>query len=391
MRINRVTIVVLDSAGVGALPDADRYGDAGANTIGNISRVRKLHLPNMAKMGLGNIIEINGVPPAKRPTGAFGKMAEMSKGKDTTTGHWEIAGIILDKPFPTYPEGFPTEIINAFETKIGRKVLGNKVASGTEIIRELGPQHIKTGYPIVYTSADSVFQIAAHEEVIPIEELYHYCRLAREILVGEHAVGRVIARPFVGVEGNFQRTANRRDFSLEPPGPTLLDLLKEKGYRVAGVGKIEDIFNGRGLTEAVHTKDNTDGVDKTIDFLKQDFNGLIFTNLVEFDSSYGHRNDIEGYAQALEDFDRRVPEILEYISPGQLLVITADHGCDPAFPGTDHTREHVPILIYGPGVYTGTDLGTRRSFADLGATVADIFGLETENGQSFKEYLLKED
>lgn len=391
MEIKRITIIVLDSVGAGALPDADKYGDMGANTLGNISRKAAIKLPNLAKLGLGNLMELVGIPPVKWPKAAFGKMAELSRGKDTTTGHWEISGVILEQPFPTFPEGFPEEIIKPFQEAIGRSILGNKVASGTEIIKELGPEHIKTGYPIVYTSADSVFQIAAHEEVIPLAELYRYCRIARGLLKGPYNVGRVIARPFIGEPGNFQRTSNRRDFSVKPPHATLLDIMKEKGYQVIGVGKIEDIFSGQGLTQAVHTKNNMDGVDQTIKFLQQQSTGLIFTNLVEFDSTYGHRNDISGYARALEEFDRRLPEITDLISKDQLLVITADHGCDPTTPGTDHTREHVPLLIYGPSVEAGIDLGTRRSFADLGATVADIFGLDIEAGESFKEYLLKED
>lgn len=384
----KVTIIVLDSVGAGALPDAAEFGDEGVDTLGHIAAVTDLHLPNLQQLGLGNLHSIRGVEPVPAPRAAFGKMAEKSRGKDTTTGHWEICGLILDKPFPTYPNGFPPDLIAAFERAIGRRVLGNKVASGTAIIEELGAEHMRTGYPIVYTSADSVFQVAAHEEVIPLDELYRICAIARELLTGPHAVARVIARPFVGRPGNFRRTYNRRDFSLAPPAPTLLDKLKEAGYAVVGIGKIEDIFAGRGLTQAVHTEGNMDGVDKTLDFMGKDMEGLIFTNLVDYDSLYGHRNDPEGYARALMDFDRRVPELLAALSPGDLLVITADHGCDPVSPGTDHTREYVPLLVYGSRVKAGYNLGIRETFADLGATVAEIFGVSLPVGRSFAGEIL---
>ena len=383
-KIDSVTIIIIDSVGAGELPDADLYGDAGSNTLGNMSRaVGGLKLPNLQKLGLGNIIEIAGVPPAEPSLGAFGKMGEASAGKDTTTGHWEISGVKLDKPFPVFPNGFPLEIIAEFESRIGRKTLANEVASGTEIMSRLGEEHMKTGYPIVYTSADSVFQIAAHEEVIPLQELYRMCRTAREMLIGQYAVGRVIARPFVGRPGEFKRTSNRHDFSLEPPRATVLDMLKEKGRAVLGVGKINDIFAGRGLTETVHTENNMDGVDKTINFIKQDKKGLVFTNLVDFDSVFGHRNDPSGYADALAEFDRRLPEILELINDSRLLIITADHGCDPTTVSTDHSREYVPLLVYGSKVRNGVNLGTRKTFADIAATLAEIFDLDFHDATSF--------
>lgn len=370
----RVMLIVLDSVGVGALPDAHLYGDEGSNTLGNIARRVKLALPNLGKLGLGNIVPIEGIAPAAAPLGAFGKMAELSPGKDTTTGHWEMAGIVLEKPFPIYPEGFPEEIINAFEERTGRKVLGNKPASGTVIIEELGAEHLVTGKPIVYTSADSVFQIAAHEEVIPLEELYEMCRVAREILQGEHAVGRVIARPFVGTPGNFQRTANRHDYSIEPPSPTMLELIKDRGLEVVGIGKIGDIYSGKGLTQSIPTKGNADGIDRTLAAWQSVKAGLVFTNLVDYDMKYGHRNDVEGYAAALEEFDGRLPEIMGQLNEEDLLIITADHGCDPTMPGTDHTREYVPLLIYGDKVKAGTGVGIRKTFADVGATVTGYLG-----------------
>ncbi|PKM80115.1 MAG: phosphopentomutase [Firmicutes bacterium HGW-Firmicutes-14] len=384
-----VILIVIDSLGAGELPDAEKYGDKGSNTLGNTARaVGGLNLPNLQKLGLGNIIRVQGVPPADKPLAAYGKMAEVSAGKDTTTGHWEISGVILDKPFPVFPHGFPAEIIDEFEKRTGRKTLGNEVASGTEIIARLGEEHMKTGYPIVYTSADSVFQIAAHEEVIPLEELYGICRTARQMLTGEYAVGRVIARPFVGRPGAFRRTPNRHDFSLEPPGETLLDRLKEAGLAVMAVGKIEDIFAGRGITDAVHTKSNMDGVDKTLECIRQDKRGLVFTNLVDFDSSFGHRNDPGGYAAALEELDARIPEITGLITEERLLIITADHGCDPTTSSTDHSREYVPLLVYGPKSGAGINLGIRNSFSDVAATIAEIFGIKTETGTSFFGQLL---
>ncbi|MDK2793736.1 MAG: phosphopentomutase [Caldanaerobacter sp.] len=343
--LQRVILIVLDSVGVGELPDAYKFGDEGTNTLGHVVEKTGIKLPTMEKLGLGNIIPLKTVAPNPNAIGAYGKMAEKSAGKDTTTGHWEIAGLIVEKPFPTYPEGFPKEIIEEFEKRIGRKVLGNKPASGTEIIKELGEEHIKTGYPTVYTSADSVFQIAAHEEVIPLEELYRMCEIAREILKGDHAVGRVIARPFIGSPGNFVRTANRKDFSLKPFGPTVLDMLKEAGYQVYAVGKIEDIFAGQGITDSIHTGNNDEGITATIEAMDAVKKGIIFTNLVDFDMVYGHRNDVNGYAKALKHFDERLPEIMLRLKEEDLLIITADHGCDPTTPGTDHTREYVPLLV----------------------------------------------
>ncbi|WP_173297542.1 phosphopentomutase [Thermanaeromonas sp. C210] len=383
----RVVLIVLDSVGVGALPDADQYGDEGSNTLGHIAESVPLRLPNLARMGIGNIIPLRGIEAVDRPLAAYGKMGARAPGKDTTTGHWELAGLILERPFPVYPEGFPEEVIRAFEEAIGRKVLGNKPASGTAIIEELGEEHMRTGYPIVYTSADSVFQIAAHEEVIPVEELYRYCRLARELLKGEHSVGRVIARPFVGEPGHFIRTDRRQDFSLEPPGPTLLDILSENGLPVLAVGKIKDIFAGRGITRWIHTHDNMDGIDKTCKFLRESSHGLIFTNLVDFDMLYGHRNDVEGYAAALEAVDRRLPEVMEGLDEKDVLVITADHGCDPTTPSTDHSREYVPLLIYGRRIRP-VNVGLRFTLADLAATVADLLGVNyTLAGESFAELL----
>lgn len=388
----RVMLIVLDSVGVGALPDAHLYGDEGSNTLGNIAKQVKLALPNLRKLGLGNIVPLEGIPPVPVPVGAYGKMEELSPGKDTTTGHWEMAGIVLDRPFPLYPNGFPEEIIDAFESRIGRKVLGNKAASGTVIIEELGAEHMATGSPIVYTSADSVFQIAAHEEVIPLEELYQMCRVAREILQGEHGVGRVIARPFVGVPGSFQRTPNRQDFSIIPPSPTMLDLIERQGLEVIGIGKIRDIFAGKGLTGSIPTKSNTDGIDKTIAAWQSLKAGLVFTNLVDYDMKYGHRNDVEGYARALEEFDSRLPEIMDQLQEDDLLIITADHGCDPTFPGTDHTREYVPLLVLGAKVKADVNLGIRRSFADVGATVSDYLGAGTPpNGTSMLPEIIDSD
>jgi phosphopentomutase len=373
----RVTLIVLDSVGVGELPDAERYGDAGSDTLANTAQaVGGLRLPNLQRLGLGNIHAILGIPPEAAPQGAYGRMAELSAGKDTTIGHWEIAGVVSPKPLPTYPHGFPPGVIAEYERRIGRKTLGNYPASGTVIIDELGPEHVRTGYPIVYTSADSVFQVAAHEEVIPIEELYRICRIAREMLTGEHNVGRVIARPFVGPPGAFQRTDRRRDFSAPPPQRTLLDHVVQAGQMVWAVGKIEDIFAGQGISHAVHTHDNADGVDQTLEALRQAGHGLIFTNLVDFDMLYGHRNNAPGYAAALQAVDARVPELLGALRGDDVLVFTADHGCDPTTPSTDHSREYVPLLVYGQSVRPGVDLDTRASFADLGATIAEWLGLE---------------
>jgi phosphopentomutase len=391
MDVKKVVLIILDSLGVGALPDADKYGDEGSNTLLHVAQaVGGLNIPNLEKLGLGKIIEVPNLKKDIAARGAFGKMKEQSAGKDTTTGHWEIMGIIMDKPFPTYPNGFPDEVIQPFEKRIGKKVLGNKVASGTKIIEELGKIHIETGRPIVYTSADSVFQIAAHEEVIPVEKLYEYCEIAREILKGPHAVGRVIARPFVGEPGNFKRTANRHDFSLSPIKTTVLDLIKKKKLSVTGIGKIGDIFAKRGLTEIIHTKNNMDGVDKTIVTMKKKQQGLIFTNLVDYDQRYGHRNDPEGYAKAIKDFDERLPEIIESLHDNDVLIISADHGCDPTTDSTDHSREYVPLMIYGNPIKSDVDVGVRETFADLGATIADLLKCEyPASGTSMVEQILR--
>jgi phosphopentomutase len=383
--IQRVVLVILDSVGAGALPDADRFGDEGSDTLGNTARaVGGLHLPNLQKLGLGNIHPILGVPPEPAPLAAYGRMAEQSAAKDTTIGHWEIAGLVSPEPLPTYPNGFPAELIAEYERRIGRKTLGNYPASGTVIIEELGPEHIRTGSPIVYTSADSVFQVAAHEQVIPIEELYRICGIARQMLKGEHNVGRVIARPFIGLPGAFQRTDRRRDFSTPPPDDTLLDHVLQAGQSVWAVGKIEDIFAGQGISDAVHTHDNMDGVDQTLAAMREAGPGLIFTNLVDFDMVYGHRNNAAGYAAALQAVDGRVPELLEALRPDDVLVFTADHGCDPTTPSTDHSREYVPLLVYGVRMRGGVDLGTRSTFADLGATIAEWLGLSPlPSGRSF--------
>ena len=383
--MKRVIILVLDSVGLGELPDAYKYNDEGSNTLGNIAKaVDGFKLPNLQMLGLGNIDNIVGYAREDNPIGSYGRMKEKSNGKDTTTGHWEMTGIVLDKPFPTYPNGFPKELIDKFEKAIGTKVLGNYPASGTVIINELGDSHVKTGYPIVYTSADSVFQIAAHEEVIPIDKLYEMCQIARDMLKGEHAVGRVIARPFIGKSGNYTRTTNRHDFSLDPVRRTVLDACVDKGFRVKGVGKIQDIFNKKGITDTVHTKDNMDGVDKTIDYMNEEFDGVIFTNLVDFDMQFGHRNDILGYANALTLLDNRIPEILENLKDGDILIITADHGCDPTVKGTDHTREYVPLLVFGNKLKKGINLGTRDGFIDLAETISEYLSLgETFGGKSF--------
>lgn len=384
MKVKRVLLLVLDSVGVGELPDAGDYGDTGSNTLGNTARaVGGLKLPHLERLGLGNIIDVEGVPPAVRPEASYGRMEEQSMGKDTTIGHWEMAGLILKHPFPVYPKGFPPALIKSFEQKISRLTLGNKVASGTAIIDELGAKHMETGDPIVYTSADSVFQVAAHEDVIPIEELYRICRIAREMLAGEHAVGRVIARPFVGNPGSFRRTANRHDFSLKPPGKTVLDLLKENNIPVTAVGKITDIFDGEGITTTVTCRGNTDCTDQTLQLVHSGIEGLIFINLVDFDMLYGHRNDPRGYADALEELDRRLPELLELLGESDVLIITADHGCDPTTVSTDHSREYVPLLVYGDTVLGGVNLGVRETFADVAATVADIFGFGFNVGKSF--------
>lgn len=383
--MKRAILVVLDSVGIGEMPDADQYGDVGSNTLGNIAdQVGGMEIPHLEKLGLGNIAPLKGVAVMDTPEGAFGKSAELSVGKDTVTGHWEMSGVILEKPLNTYPEGFSKEIMDAFESKIGRKTLGNVVASGTEIIERLGDEHVKTGYPIIYTSANSVFQIAAHEGVIPLDELYRYCEVAREMLVGDWQVGRVIARPFVGEDGVYTRTENRKDFALDPFNKTILEYVKEAGQNVMCVGKISDVFNNIGVTHSVHTKNNMQGVDETLKFMKEDLGGLLWTNLVDFDMKYGHRNDYVGYYNAIKEFDERLPEILETMTEDDILILTADHGCDPTTPSTDHSREYIPILVYGKNVKPGANLGVRRTFSDIGKTVLEYLGVQNDlYGESF--------
>ncbi len=377
--MKRVILTVLDGVGVGYLPDAASYGDVGANTLGHVVAAASPSLPNLAKIGLGHI-DSAGYPAFENAKGAYGKAMERSPGKDTTTGHWEMTGVTLKQPFPTYPNGFPKEVMDAFESAIGTKTLGNKPASGTEILVELGEEHLKTGYPIVYTSADSVFQIACHEDVYPPQKLYEMCETARRILTGSHAVGRVIARPFAGVPGNFTRTPRRRDFSIDPTGETLLDAVKAAGMQVMGVGKIEDIFNHRGLTKSNHAAGNPACIEAMLDFMREDFSGLLFTNLVDTDMVYGHRNDPVGYAQALSYFDAKLNEVFSLMGPEDLLIITADHGVDPTFPGTDHTREHVPILCWHKGMKKLVNLGVRETYADIAATAAEYLGLPQRFG-----------
>ncbi len=379
---NRVVLVVLDSVGIGEMPDAADYGDAGADTLGHTLGSRDVHIPNLRALGLANITKLP-VEPVPAPLGAFGRAATESRGKDTTTGHWEMSGIITSDPFPTYSNGFPPRVIEAFERAIGRKVLGNKPASGTEIIKELGEEHVRTGRPIVYTSADSVFQIAAHEQVVGLDQLYQWSEIARRQLTGRDQVGRVIARPFVGEPGNFRRTEARRDYAIDPPEETLLDRIKSKGLDVAAVGKIGSIFCHRGTTEELAAGNNNASVDQTLRALDQTRGGLIFTNLVDFDMLYGHRNDVEGYARALEQFDARLPEIEQAMQKDDLLIISADHGCDPGDISTDHTREYVPILAWGPRARRNVNLGTRSSLADIGRTIAENFGVELQAGRSF--------
>jgi phosphopentomutase len=385
----RVIWIVLDSVGIGPLPDAADYGDVGRNTLGHIAESRPLQIPMLVKMGLANIAPLKHLPPTAAPIGAFGKGATHSPGKDTTTGHWEMAGIWLDQAFPVYPHGFPREIIDAFEKQIGRGTIGNKPASGTEIIKELGEEHVRTGKPIVYTSGDSVFQIATHEDVIPIAELYRMCEIARKILDGPNRVGRVIARPFTGPAGNFVRTTRRHDYAVEPPKPMLLDVLKERSVPVFGVGKIHDIYNGRGVEDYVTTTGNADGMQKLSAAAREKKRGLLFCNLVDFDMLYGHRKDVEGFAKSLEEFDSVLAEFLKQLSPSDLLIITADHGCDPdlRWKTTDHSREYVPILAYTPKNSSGTNLGTRDTLADMGQTIATNFGAAIPHGSSFLNLL----
>lgn len=381
----RVLLIVLDSVGIGALPDAGQYGDEGSNTLGNVAKaVGGLSLPVLEGMGLANIVEVSGLSPMESPLANYGKMAEAAPGKDTITGHWEMAGVIISEPFRTYPRGFPPALIDGFSRRIGRGVLGNVVASGTEIIDALGREHMATGKPIVYTSADSVFQVAAHEEVIPLEEQYGICQVARELLLGEDKVARVIARPFLGEPGAFVRTGNRRDYALEPERPTVLDALAEQGRTVISVGKIWDIFSGRGIAQAHKTLDNRHGIETILAVLAGGKGDLIFANLVDFDMLFGHRNNAQGYARALEEVDAGLGRVVRAMAADDILIITADHGCDPTFPGTDHTREYVPLLVYGPGLKAGVNLGTRPTFADIAATLADLLGIVyTGPGVSF--------
>jgi phosphopentomutase len=380
----RIIWIVLDSVGIGEMPDAAAWGDAGSDTLGNIARQRKLHLPNLTRFGLANIRAIEGLAPAAQPAAAYGRCALASPGKDTTTGHWEMTGILLEKPFPTFLNGFPPAIIDAFETAIGRKSIGNKAASGTEIIAELGAEHLRTGSPIVYTSADSVFQIAAHEDIIPLPELYRICEIARSLLRGPNEVGRVIARPFIGSPGHFTRTANRHDYAVPPPQGMLLDQLAGQGTAVYSVGKIFDVFLGRGIAHQVKTKTNADGMAKILEAMQTQHDGLIYTNLVDFDMLYGHRNDVEGYARALEETDQWLPQLEAAAQPGDLILLTADHGCDPTTPSTDHSREYVPVLALGG---RAVNLGTRATLADMGQTIAANFGTHILAGTSFLEQI----
>ncbi len=381
----RIIWIVLDSVGIGELPDAADYGDAGRNTLGHIAESRPLDIPNLVRLGLANIATLRYVPSASSPLGAYGKGATRSPGKDTTTGHWEMAGVWLEQAFPVYKNGFPKDLIEEFEKLIGKKTLGNKPASGTEIIKELGEEHVRTGKPIVYTSGDSVFQIAAHEDIIPVAELYRMCEIARKLLDGPHRVGRVIARPFTGKPGNFVRTSRRHDYAVDPPKPMLMDVLAERKVRVFGIGKIHDIYNGRGVEEYVTTKNNADGMEKLTAAVSERKSGLIFANLVDFDMLYGHRKDVEGFAKSLEEFDGMLAEFLPLLSLSDMLIITADHGCDPdpRWETTDHSREYVPIVVYSPGGGTGVNLGVRDTLADMGQTIAENFGATIPHGKSF--------
>ncbi|GFZ99343.1 phosphopentomutase [Paenibacillus marchantiophytorum] len=390
MRFERISLIVLDSVGIGELPDAKQFGDSGAHTLGHIAEsVSGFALPNLQRMGLGSIADIKGIPAADAPESYYGKMAEVSVGKDTMTGHWELMGLRISTPFNVYPDGFPAALIDQFEQETGRKVIGNKPASGTEILDELGEKQMKTGAWIVYTSADSVFQLAAHEEIIPLDELYRACEIARRLTMqDEFAVGRVIARPYLGEPGAFKRTPNRHDYAVKPPAPTVMNHLKDAGLDVIAIGKINDIFDGEGVTQTSSTKSNLDGINKTIEVLGTSFKGLAFTNLVDFDSLYGHRRDPEGYGRALEEFDSFVPQLKAGLGPKDLLILTADHGNDPIHAGTDHTREYVPILLYSPSFESPASLGIRGTFADLGATIADNFGVKaTDQGESFLSLL----
>ena len=376
--MKRIFLIVLDSCGVGYEPDADKFGDVGSDTLRRCATSAKFDMTNLVSMGLGNLDGIDYLPKCEKPAAALARLQERSMGKDTTIGHWEIAGVVSENPLPTYPNGFPQEIIEEFSKKTGRGVLCNKPYSGTDVIRDYGEEHLKTGDLIVYTSADSVFQVAAHEDIVPVEKLYEYCQIARDMLRGEHGVGRVIARPFTGTPGNFTRTTRRHDFSLQPPKVTMLDQLSGAGFDVLSVGKIIDIFAEKGITEYVRTTGNEDGINKTLDYMKKDFNGLCFTNLVDYDMLYGHRNDVEGYAKALTYFDERLPELLAAMGEEDVLMITADHGCDPSTPSTDHSREYTPLVMYGAPVRAGENFGTRKSFSDIAATILSYFDLTPE-------------
>ncbi|GGA60791.1 phosphopentomutase [Ornithinibacillus halotolerans] len=385
-KFKRVFLIVMDSVGIGEAPDAEKYNDKGADTLGHIAEhMGGLHMPNMGELGLSNIREIKGIEKAVKPKAHFTKMQEASTGKDTMTGHWEIMGLHIDQPFQTFPDGFPKELIDELESRTGRKVIGNKPASGTAILDELGKEHMETGALIVYTSADSVLQIAAHEEIIPIEEQYRICEVARELTLDEkYMVGRVIARPFIGEPGAFERTSNRHDYALKPFGKTVMNTLEEEKYDVIAIGKISDIYDGEGVTKAIRTKDNDDGMTKIVESLDMNFHGISFLNLVDFDAKYGHRRDPEGYGKALEEYDARLPEVLNKMKDDDLLIITADHGNDPIHHGTDHTREYVPLLVFHKGIEEGTELPLRKTFADIGATIADNFNVKLpEHGTSF--------
>lgn len=376
--MKRIFLIVLDSVGIGAMEDAAEYGDTGCNTLQSASASEFFHMPNMAKLGLFHIEGVTCSTKVEKPKALIARMKEASKGKDTTIGHWEIAGVYSPKPLPTFPKGFPQEVLEEFSGKTGRGILCNRPYSGTEVIQVYGDEHVQTGKLIVYTSADSVFQVAAHESVVPLEELYKDCQIAREMLTGSHGVGRVIARPFTGSKGNYIRTSNRHDYSLLPPAVTMLDQLQEAGQKVIGIGKIKDIFAGKGITEYTYTKDNQEGIEKTLEYMQKDFEGLCFVNLVDYDMLYGHRNDIDGYAKALSYFDTKLPELLEQLRDEDLLMITADHGCDPGYvTSTDHSREYTPFLLYGKKIAPG-NLGTRETFADIGATVLDYFGIPSK-------------
>jgi len=381
--MGRFTIIVLDSVGIGALPDAAEFGDEGVNTLLHVKEAMKdLQIPNLVNMGLYNIDGL-GLKGVESPTACFGRCQEWVKAKDTIAGHFEIAGLLVDEPFKIFYKGFPERIISEFEKRIGTKVIGNYASSGTEIIQVLGDEHVRTGYPIVYVSADSLMQIAMHEEVIPLERQYEICKIARELLMGDDTVARIICRPFVGSSGKYTRTENRKDFAIDPPGKTIMNVLQDNGKDVIAVGKIEDVFNRSGITKIDHSKNNPEGIEATIKFLNQDFDGLMFTNLVDYDMLYGHRRNPQGYGEALEFFDKNLPRITELLKGDDVLLITADHGCDPTHKGSDHTREYTPLLVYGPKIKGSRNLGTRSSFADIAASIGDYFGLKYENGTSF--------